>query len=173
MPRTLLIVEEKSSKYGACLAELLEDRFDTIRTAGSPAEAIEAAIQLRPDLVITPFPAVTRHGELLSALLKQDPRTSASRLLAYSDWSWVNTREKALKTGCDAFVPATAPVEELLAAVDLLVGTQPSGNRANGKTAAGTIDPARARSLMAEARVRRAAKYSRSRQDQTSGPELG
>jgi len=121
MARTALIVEDPT-RTGTDLAELLEDRFDTIRTVGSASEAVEVAIQLRPDLVITPFPAVTRSGELLVTVLKRDPRTAASKVLAYTDWSWAVTRAKALEAGCEAFVAWGAPVDELLAAVDRLVG---------------------------------------------------
>jgi DNA-binding NarL/FixJ family response regulator len=121
MPRAVLIVENQTTR-GHRLAELLESRFDTIRTASSAPEAMEVAIELRPDLVITPFPVVMKSGELLCACLKRDPRTSGSKLLAYSDWSWANTRAKALAAGCEAFVPATADEEELLSAVDRIFG---------------------------------------------------
>jgi DNA-binding NarL/FixJ family response regulator len=121
MPFTVLIVEDQRAGENG-LAALMQDRFDTVLTVGTAQEAIEVAAQVRPDLVITPFPAVTASGDLLTAALKRDPRTSAARVIAYSDWCWANTRAKALAAGCEAFFPASAPVEELLAAVDGIRG---------------------------------------------------
>jgi two-component system, cell cycle response regulator DivK len=126
MPFTVLIVEDPMAGENG-LAVLMQDRFDTVRTVGTAQEAIEVAVELRPDLVITPFPAVTASGDLLTAALKRDPRTSAAKVIAYSDWCWANTRAKALAAGCEAFVPVSAPVEELLAAVDGLVGGSTAG----------------------------------------------
>lgn len=124
MPRTVLIVEDRT-KPGHDLAKLLEDRFDTIRTAGPAAEALEMANELRPDLVITPFPVVTASGEPLATVLKRDPRTADSRVLAYTDWCWANTRVKARQAGCDEVVARDAPVDELLDAVDRLLVRPP------------------------------------------------
>lgn len=120
MFRTALIIEDQPAGTGVPLAELLADRCEVVRTVGSAAEAAEVAIHLRPDLVITPFPAVTGNGELLTAFLKRNPRTSSCRVLAYSDWCWTRTRAKAREAGCEAFVAASAPVEDLLAALDEL-----------------------------------------------------
>jgi DNA-binding NarL/FixJ family response regulator len=126
MPFTVLIVEDQRAGENG-LTALMQDRFDTVRTVGTADEAIEVALQLRPALVITPFPAVTASGELLTTALKRDARTSAARVIAYSDWCWANTRAKALTAGCEAFVPASAPVEELLAAVDGVVRGSTAG----------------------------------------------
>jgi two-component system, cell cycle response regulator DivK len=137
MPFTVLIIEDQRAGENG-LAALLQDRFDTVRTVGTAEEAIAVAVQLRPDLVITPFPAVTASGDLLTTALKRDARTSAAKVIAYSDWCWANTRAKALAAGCEAFVPVSAPVEELLAAVDGLVGrstpggTSPTEGRGDG-----------------------------------------
>lgn len=120
MFRTALIIEDQPAVSGVSLAELLEDRCEVVRTVGSASEAAEVAIHLRPDLVITPFPAVTGSGELLTAFLKRNPRTSGCRVLAYSDWSWTRTRAKAQEAGCEEFVSTRAPVEDLLAALDRL-----------------------------------------------------
>jgi two-component system, cell cycle response regulator DivK len=109
------------------LAKLLEKRFDSVRAVSTPSEALEVAMEMRPDLVITPFPAVTRSGELICTVLRGDPRTSGCAILAYSDWCWARTRDKARQAGCDAFVPATASEDELMAAIDAVL---PANGRA-------------------------------------------
>lgn len=120
MFRTALIVEDRPAVGGVPLAELIEDRCGVVRTVDSASEAAELAVHLRPDLVITPFSAVTGSGELLTAVLKRNPRTSGCRVLAYSDWSRARTRAKAQEAGCEEFVSTSAPVEDLLAALDRL-----------------------------------------------------
>lgn len=57
----------------------------------------------------------------MTALLRRDPRTSTCRIIAYTDWCWPRTRAKAREHGCDAFVSAQAPVEDLLAEIDRLL----------------------------------------------------
>jgi hypothetical protein len=76
-------------------------------------------------VVVTAFPAATRTGESVTAILKGDPRTAACQIVAHSDWCWTRTRAKARELGCDAFVPAHAPLEELLFTIDRLVKTGP------------------------------------------------
>ena len=125
MHRSVMIVENGRSN-GTSIAQLVGDRFDVVRTVATALEAAELAVELRPTIVITPFPAVTPSGELLTALLKRDPRTAACRIIAYSDWAWANTRAKALEEGCEAFVPTDGPIEDLVAEIDrLLDGTTP------------------------------------------------
>lgn len=121
---TVLIVRDRPAAGGA-LAEALRSRFDTVQTAGSPMEALDLAVQLRPDVVITSFPAATSNGESVTAILRRDPRTSACHIIAHSDWCWTGTRAKARELGCDAFVPAHAPLEELLEAIDRLMKCSP------------------------------------------------
>lgn len=103
------------------LLDALAGRFNDIRTASSSTEALELATRLSPDVVITAFPVADRSGESLTALLRRDPRTSACRIIAYTDWCWARTRAKAKEHGCDAFVSAQDPVEDLLAEIDRLL----------------------------------------------------
>lgn len=144
MALSLLIVEGIPAT-GSSLSELLANRFDTVRTVRSASEAFHAAVDMRPDLVITPFPAVTADGDLLTTVLKRDPRTSACTVLAFSDWCWAKTRAKALAHGCEAFVSAAAPVEDLLAAVDRLVDGRAAPGSNGSSAGPGPGDGAKAR----------------------------
>lgn len=117
---TALIVGS-SAAANRILLDALADRFDDIRTAASPTEALELATSLSPHLVITAFPVADRSGESLTVLLRRNPCTSTCRIIAYTDWCWPRTRAQAREYGCDAFVSAEAPVEDLLAEIDRLL----------------------------------------------------
>lgn len=118
---TALIVGS-SAAADRFLLDALADRFDDVRTAATSTEALELATSLTPDLVITAFPFPDRSGEPLAALLRRDPRTSACRIIAYTDWCWAS---RAREYGCDVFVSAEAPVEDLLAEIDRLLPPSP------------------------------------------------
>lgn len=75
--------------------------------------ALDRLATLRPDAVILHFPVPVRDGRSLTAVLRQDPRTSTIPILAVSRWSWRRTRETASRLGCTAFVALDAPTVEL------------------------------------------------------------
>lgn len=112
------LVVGSSATADRILLDALADRFEDIRAAASTTEALELAISLSPDLVITAFPVPDRSGESLAARLRRDPRTSACRIIAYTDWHWA---AQARENGCDAFVSAQDPVEDMLAEIDRLL----------------------------------------------------
>lgn len=121
---TALIVGS-SAAANRILLNALAGRFDDIRAVASSTEALELATRLSPDIVITAFPVADRSGESVTALLRRDPRTSTCRIIAYTDWCWARTRAKAMEHGCDAFVSAHAPVEDLQTEIDRLLPPSP------------------------------------------------
>lgn len=112
MEASVLVVDEQGADMDRIIRVL--ERLASVHVARSASDALEVVATLAPDLIVTPFPAVTWEGDHLTGRLKQDPRTAAVCVVAYSAWCWPRTRRKAAESGCDAFLKPSDPEDVLL-----------------------------------------------------------
>lgn len=87
-----------------------------VHTAGTPAEALDAARRLQPELVVLD---VDLAGEDGLALMPQLP--ARSRVLVLTSHGDAATRQRALRLGAGAFVEKQQPACVLLASLAALI----------------------------------------------------
>lgn len=124
---TVLIVEDNPANMK--LSSLL------VRNAGHAVLcAVDAETGLTlaraedPDLILMDVQLPGMDGLTATALLKQDPATSAIPVIALSALAMKADEEKSRTAGCDAYIVKPLRYKELYAAMDsLLASTRPAG----------------------------------------------
>jgi two-component system cell cycle response regulator DivK len=107
-------------------------RFAGYRTleASSGPEALQLAVDRRPDLILMDLSLPGIDGWEVTARLKKDARTQHIPIVALTAHALREERDRAERAGCDAFVAKPCLPDELLAEVQRLLTTHRSSARA-------------------------------------------
>jgi DNA-binding NarL/FixJ family response regulator len=125
-PRVLLA--DDSPQLLVALRRLLEPWCDVVGSVSSGHEAVEAATNLRPDVMVLDFRLHDLNGlDACREVRQRAPDVSVVLLTASDD---ERTRTKALEVGASAFVPKHAAGDELVRAIERIVATRPGSSRA-------------------------------------------
>jgi len=119
--RVVLLVED--DRVGRQLfAALLENAGYQVVEAHNGLQALERAVDLRPDIVVTDLNIPGIDGYELTRRLKSDPRTDAIPILAVTGYV-AFTREpgRAERAGCNAILPKPCSAEDLEHAIQSLI----------------------------------------------------
>lgn len=128
----ILVIEDNAANMK--LASLL------LRNAGHTALcAVDAETGLmlaradRPDLILMDIQLPGMDGLTATALLKQDPVTTAIPVIALTAMAMKADQEKSQLAGCDAYIAKPLRYKELYAAIDalLVVDKPPAAGQAN------------------------------------------
>jgi CheY-like chemotaxis protein len=114
----LLIVEDSDLNLDL-LVQIFEDRYD-IETASDGKTAVEAAAEVRPDLILMDIGLPGVSG--LDAVKAIRSRSDAIPIIAVSSLVMPGDKERALAAGCDAFVAKPIDDLRLVELVDRLIG---------------------------------------------------
>lgn len=102
-----------------------------VAVAGAVGEALELARGLHPAAILMDLSLPGVDGFEATRELKSDPRTRHMPVLALSGHVGADTARRALEAGCDGFLVKPTPVQDVVAAIERLVGaavrTRPAG----------------------------------------------
>jgi two-component system cell cycle response regulator DivK len=106
-------------------------RFAGYRTleASSGPEALQLAVDRRPNLILMDLSLPGIDGWEVTARLKKDARTRHIPIVALTAHALQEERERAERAGCDAFVAKPCLPEELLTEVQRLLTPRGSSAR--------------------------------------------
>ena len=120
MDKPLIVIVDAYAERAQPLEEELSRDFDCLSTYDA-AEALREIRRGRPAAVVIDFPYPTEARRCLSAVLKEDPETSSTPIVAYSTWDFPRTREKAAELGCSTFIARSDGPEAVARAIDELI----------------------------------------------------
>lgn len=106
--KKILVVEDVEFDRDL-LIQLLEDQYEVI-TAEDGAEAIELALQLRPDMILMDLSLPIVDGWEATRRIKANPLLSQIPVIALSAHAMHGDAERGLASGCDAYL--TKPIDE-------------------------------------------------------------
>ena len=110
MAQKILIVEDNSD-LSQLLAFYLSDAGYEISRAGNSAQGISKALAERPNLIITDLYLPDMNAVDATAILKQDPATSAIPIVVLTAMAFGEWKSKALKAGVAKYLikPVSPP----------------------------------------------------------------
>ncbi|HYI01235.1 response regulator [Hyalangium sp.] len=117
-PRGRVLVIEGEVELAYIIKALLLQRGYDVRLAGSAEEGISVARRHHPDAILVAVRLPDVDGLRLAEILRHDPDTRRTPLLVNSSF---DERQRAFRSGADAFLLRPLMVDKLLATVDSLV----------------------------------------------------
>jgi CheY-like chemotaxis protein len=120
MAQKILIVEDNSD-LSQLLAFYLSDAGYEISRAGNSAQGISKALAERPNLIITDLYLPDMNAVDATAILKQDPATSAIPIVVLTAMAFGEWKSKALKAGVAKYLIKPVSPPELTEVVRRLI----------------------------------------------------
>ncbi|MFL5344336.1 MAG: response regulator [Hyalangium sp.] len=117
-PRGRVLVIDGELELAYIIKGLLLTRGYDVRIAGSAEEGISSARRHHPDAILVSVRLPDVDGLRLAEILRHDPDTRRTPLLLNSSF---DERQRAVRSGADAFLLRPLMVDKLLATVDSLV----------------------------------------------------
>lgn len=104
----LLIVDSNEMSRDTLLRRLVRRGYEVL-AATNGIDGVEKARSARPDLILMDFSLPEMDGWTATKILKSDPATRATPVVALTADAMSDNRAKAIAAGCDAF--ETKPVD--------------------------------------------------------------
>lgn len=115
MPKARVLLADDHTVVAVALGELLRPTFDLVGVVHDGRALVEAAIRLRPDVVITDITMPLLNGlDAIRQLRAQHPEIHAVVLTMHGDTA---TAISAFRAGARGFVLKVSPEEELVTAI--------------------------------------------------------
>jgi len=118
--RSVLVVNDQDSLRQAMLRTLVARGFRA-RAAKSGREALESVRADKPDLILMDMDPPGLEGWESTRRLKADPVTRSILVVALSENDQTDSRNLAMRVGCDAFEPKPVDLDHLLRSVEALL----------------------------------------------------
>jgi two-component system cell cycle response regulator DivK len=125
----ILIVEDNPANM-KLISLLLDNAGHEVLSAVDAETGIMLARTAGPDLILMDVQLPGMDGLAATALLKQDPATAATPVIALTAMAMKDDQEKSVIAGCDAYIAKPLRYRELYAAIDALLArkqAQPEG----------------------------------------------
>jgi len=119
MARILIIEDNPANMKLACL--LMLNAGHTVLSAVDAETGLTLARADRPDLILMDIQLPGMDGLAATALLKQDPLTAGTPVIALTAMAMKEDQEKSHLAGCDAYIAKPLRYQELYAAIDTLL----------------------------------------------------
>jgi two-component system cell cycle response regulator DivK len=116
----ILIIEDNAANMKLAKLLLSNAGHSTLCAVDSEAGLILARKEL-PDLILMDIQLPGMDGLAATALLKQDPTTSAIPIIALTAMAMKEDRERTRLAGCDAYIAKPLHYQDLLAAINALL----------------------------------------------------
>jgi len=113
---TILIVEDSLSEMELMSHYLKESGYNVIQARGAK-EAIERALELKPDLIVTDVVMPGMSGFELCRSLKKNPATAKVPIVICSSKNQEIDRLWGMRQGADAYITKPYTREQLLRAI--------------------------------------------------------
>lgn len=112
----ILIVEDDPVNVELMLELLSPTRFE-VSTCNDGREVMRLAKAHRPALILLDINLPNIDGLTLARMLRQDPETRATMILAVSAYAIAGDKERILRAGCDGFIPKPIDIGTFLETV--------------------------------------------------------
>lgn len=119
MAKVLVIEDNAANMKLASL--LLRSVGHTVLCAADAETGLTLARAEPPDLILMDIQLPGMDGLAATAMLKQDPATSAIPVIALTAMAMKQDREKTKAAGCDAYIAKPLRYKELHAVIDALL----------------------------------------------------
>ena len=123
----VVILADDSISVRKFVGRMLEKAGYRVRLAGDGLEALEIALQGHCDLIITDLEMPRTNGYELMMHLRQTPETRHIPVMVVTSRAGEKHRDRATKEGASAFLTKPVQDEQLIAAVQELIGTAHGG----------------------------------------------
>ncbi len=123
MPRILIVEDDELNRDS--LRRLLRRRGFEVAIAADGREGVAAARAERPDLILLDMSLPGIDGWEAARLLKGDPETRATPVIALTAHAMASDRDRALAAGCDDYDTKPIDLDRLLAKIGALVPSAP------------------------------------------------
>ncbi len=120
----VIVVADDSISVRKFVARMLEKNGYRAKLAADGLEAAELISQIGCHLVITDLEMPRMTGYELMAQLRQSPSTKRIPVLVVTSRAGAKHRDRAMKEGASAFLTKPVQEDQLLAAVEQLMGTE-------------------------------------------------
>ena len=128
-PLVLLVEDDREGRM--LYAEWLAQAGFRVEQAHNGLQALERAIDLLPDVVVTDLHIPGIDGYELTRRLKAEPRTSAIPILAVTGYGpFTQDPSRADRAGCDAILPKPCSPDDLEATIRNLIQIRTREHRA-------------------------------------------
>jgi PAS domain S-box-containing protein len=111
--RSRILIVEDNADAAQSLAEVLQLRGHEVRIARDGRSGIEAAGELRPDVVLCDIGLPDIDGYAVARALRANPDLEHTRLVAVSGYAQPEDQERARQAGFEAHLPKPASLEKL------------------------------------------------------------
>lgn len=118
--RSVLVVNDQEPVRQAVVRSLQAHGF-RVRAATTSREVLESARLDRPDLILMDMDPPAIDGWEAARRIKADPVTKHILVVAMSEHAQTETRNQAMRVGCDAFAVKPFDVEHLVESVQALL----------------------------------------------------
>jgi CheY-like chemotaxis protein len=108
-PRARILVVDDHALGRKLLERLLERDGHEVEAVASLGAALAVAADRTPDLVVLDLNLPDGDGLQLAAVLRDDPRTAGTPVIACTAAAAEEDRRRALRAGCDAY--ASKPID--------------------------------------------------------------
>ncbi len=112
MPKKILIVEDNSQNMKVELMALRPYGY-TLLQATDGEEALEIAVNNKPDLIIMDIQLPEISGLEVTRRLRQMPTFSHTPIIALTAYAMRGDRERVIEAGCDAYLSKPISTREL------------------------------------------------------------
>ena len=119
MAKVLVIEDNPANMKLASL--LLRNAGHAVLCAVDAETGLTMARACHPDLILMDIQLPGMDGLAATALLKQDPATTAIPVIALTAMAMKEDQEKTKVAGCDAYIAKPLRYQELYAAIDALL----------------------------------------------------
>jgi CheY-like chemotaxis protein len=123
-PRVLLVEDNENNRYLARF--LLEREGFVVRSVANGREALEAARQDKPDLVVMDIQMPEMDGYETAERFKDDPALADIPLVGVSSFAMVGDRAKALVVGFAGYIEKPINPDTFAQEVSRFLKSQPS-----------------------------------------------
>ena len=121
MERPLVLIVSQDEDMLTVFSTVLRHAGFATRDVLKPSEALDAALTVRPALVITNYP--TAHGNgTVTAILRGDPRTASIPILSVTSRVLPEDLERAEEAGVTMSLCMPVPLETLVREVRRILG---------------------------------------------------
>lgn len=123
-PKRILFVEDDDALAGVYIVRLQAEGFDVKRVADGE-QALAAATQFRPDLILLDIMMPKISGFEVLDILRNTPETANVKVIVLTALSQASDREKAEKLGADDYiVKSQVVITDVIARIKHLLGLQ-------------------------------------------------
>ena len=113
-----VLVVEDNEMNRTMLRRRLERRGYDVVEAADGREAIAAARQLQPDVILMDLSLPVVDGWTASRQIKGDPATASIPIIALTAHAMVEDRQRALDAGCDGYETKPVDMPRLLGLIE-------------------------------------------------------